>query len=84
MEKRSAGAARQQKVEREGNPRQPDNKVMIALLGVTGAGKSTFVNTAIGKNMMKISHGSQPCEQLVLNVSTRSSGLVDVTDINCI
>lgn len=74
---KNVGAAPQQKVDWEGNPRE-DNKVMIALLGVTGAGKSTFVNTAIGKNMLKISHGSQPCEQLVLDVSTRSSGFANV------
>ncbi|KAK3358106.1 P-loop containing nucleoside triphosphate hydrolase protein [Lasiosphaeria hispida] len=36
---------------------------MIAVLGVTGAGKSTFINTASGQNLLKISHGSQPCTQ---------------------
>lgn len=48
---------------------------MIALLGVTGAGKSTFANTASGKSSMKISHGSQPCEQPAPDVSRRSAGL---------
>jgi ABC-type multidrug transport system ATPase subunit len=39
-----------------------NRKVMIALLGVTGAGKSTFINVASGKETLKISHGSKPCK----------------------
>ncbi|KAK0652614.1 P-loop containing nucleoside triphosphate hydrolase protein [Cercophora newfieldiana] len=41
-----------------------DSKVVIALLGVTGAGKSTFVNTACGRDVSKISHSSKPCTQV--------------------
>lgn len=41
-------------------PRNGD-KIIIAVLGVTGAGKSTFINTASGRDVMKISHGSKPC-----------------------
>jgi ATPase subunit of ABC transporter with duplicated ATPase domains len=39
-----------------------DIKVRIALLGVTGAGKSTFINVASGRDELKISHGSKPCK----------------------
>lgn len=82
MEKKTLGAATQQKAELEGNPRHDNKVIMIALLGVTGAGKSTFVNTAAGSNKMKISHGSQPCEQLVPDVSTRSTGGFADVNIN--
>ena len=42
--------------------RRKDGKVMIALLGVTGAGKTTFVSLASGRNDLKIGHGVDPCE----------------------
>ncbi|KXX73720.1 GTP-binding protein A [Madurella mycetomatis] len=38
------------------------NEVMIALLGVTGAGKSTFASIASG-NQLEIGHGVDPCTQ---------------------
>jgi len=38
-----------------------DGEVVIALLGVTGAGKSTFVSIASGERL-EIGHGVDPCE----------------------
>lgn len=41
----------------EGN----SNKVVIALLGVTGAGKTTFISLASDRTDLKIGHGVDPC-----------------------
>ena len=42
--------------------RNKDGKVCIAVLGVTGAGKSTFVTVATGAGDVKIGHGLEPCK----------------------
>jgi GTPase Era involved in 16S rRNA processing len=47
---------------------EEDRPVVIVLLGVTGAGKSTFVSTASGKELV-IGHGLDPCTQDPLAVS---------------
>ncbi|KAK0648163.1 P-loop containing nucleoside triphosphate hydrolase protein [Cercophora newfieldiana] len=39
------------------------NDVMIALLGLTGAGKSTFANVASGRESVKVGHTIYPCTQ---------------------
>jgi Fe-S cluster assembly ATPase SufC len=38
--------------------------VLIALMGLTGAGKTTFANVAFGDpNKLKVGHGVNPCER---------------------
>ncbi|GAB1311850.1 hypothetical protein MFIFM68171_02060 [Madurella fahalii] len=61
MDTQTIVAAPQLRVVVDAKPRR--DKVMIALLGVTGAGKSTFINTATGQDVVKTSPGSQPCTQ---------------------
>ncbi|KAK4107092.1 P-loop containing nucleoside triphosphate hydrolase protein [Canariomyces notabilis] len=61
METQTDDAAAQLEVVLDAKPRR--DKVMIALLGVTGAGKSTFINTATGQDVVKTSSGSKPCTQ---------------------
>ncbi|KAK0711784.1 P-loop containing nucleoside triphosphate hydrolase protein [Lasiosphaeris hirsuta] len=58
MDKTDAGGQSQSQ-----GPKPKNSKVMIALLGVTGAGKSTFINVACGREVLKISHGAKPCTQ---------------------
>jgi len=48
----------------------PKKDITIILLGVTGAGKSTFVSLASAKRDIKIGHGVDPC--------TSSSSFVSV------
>jgi Fe-S cluster assembly ATPase SufC len=36
--------------------------VLIALMGLTGAGKTTFANVALGKSKLQVGHGVNPCE----------------------
>jgi len=43
-------------------PKDDDHRVTIVLLGVTGAGKSTFTAMASGREV-KIGHGVDPCTQ---------------------
>jgi putative ribosome biogenesis GTPase RsgA len=38
------------------------NQILIAVLGVTGAGKSTFINRARGDDEMKVGHGMLSCK----------------------
>ena len=40
-----------------------DNSVMIALLGVTGAGKTTFARHASGNMTLKVGHSIYSCKQ---------------------
>ncbi|KAF8858761.1 P-loop containing nucleoside triphosphate hydrolase protein [Acephala macrosclerotiorum] len=39
------------------------NDLLIAVLGVTGAGKTTFISKATGRSDMKIGHGLTSCTQ---------------------
>jgi Fe-S cluster assembly ATPase SufC len=40
--------------------------VLIALMGLTGAGKTTFANVALGNpNKLQVGHGVNPCERTV-------------------
>lgn len=41
--------------------RKKDTEVKIVLVGVTGAGKSTFASIASGQKL-EIGHGVDPCE----------------------
>ncbi|KAK3359514.1 P-loop containing nucleoside triphosphate hydrolase protein [Lasiosphaeria hispida] len=49
-------------------PKDKDPQITILLLGVTGAGKSTFAAMASGQNV-KVGHGVDPCTQDPLAVS---------------
>jgi len=37
--------------------------LLISVLGVTGAGKTTFISKATGRTNMKIGHGVESCKQ---------------------
>ncbi len=39
----------------------PSNPTLIAVMGVTGAGKTTFVNKVSGRNDLKIGSGLKSC-----------------------
>ncbi|KAK0652615.1 P-loop containing nucleoside triphosphate hydrolase protein [Cercophora newfieldiana] len=79
MADKDIGGPPQSQALSETKPRK--GKVMIALLGVTGAGKSTFINTALGRDLLKTSHGSKPCTQspqsVELKVGERPIVLID-------
>ncbi|KAK4452249.1 GTP-binding protein A [Podospora aff. communis PSN243] len=51
----------------------PDRKFMILLVGVTGAGKTTFASLASGKDLA-IGHGLDPCTQDPLAVEFTLNG----------
>jgi ABC-type hemin transport system ATPase subunit len=39
----------------------PSNDLLIAVLGVTGAGKTTFISKATGRSDMEIGHSLASC-----------------------
>ncbi|RDL31499.1 p-loop containing nucleoside triphosphate hydrolase protein [Venustampulla echinocandica] len=43
--------------------RNPKDVILIAVLGVTGAGKTTFISKATGRTDLKIGHGLSSCTQ---------------------
>lgn len=47
-----------------------NGKVTIALLGVTGAGKTTFVSVASGRDDLIIGHGVDPCKSTLVSRPT--------------
>ncbi|KAK0627350.1 P-loop containing nucleoside triphosphate hydrolase protein [Immersiella caudata] len=71
---RPPGAARDAK-------RKQGTKTTIAVLGVTGAGKSTFINVAFGLDTLEVSHGSKPCTQdpqpVEFRIGNRTVVLID-------
>ncbi|KAK4450381.1 GTP-binding protein A [Podospora aff. communis PSN243] len=44
--------------------RPKDGEVLIALMGITGAGKTTFVSVASGRTDLNIGYGVDPCTQI--------------------
>ena len=38
------------------------SEVLIAVIGVTGAGKTTFISRATGRNDLEIGHGIDSCK----------------------
>jgi len=57
-----------------GKPRKPKPNYVIALIGVTGAGKSTFISKATGRKDIAISDSLTSCTQDVLSVSFKLKG----------
>ena len=51
--------------ERKFERKQHRRETTIALLGVTGAGKSTFASKASGRDDVRIGFGVEPCENAV-------------------
>lgn len=45
-----------------GGQPEKDSRVLIAMVGVTGAGKTTFASLASGDKTLKIGHSVDPCE----------------------
>jgi len=45
----------------------PDD-IIIVVIGPTGVGKSTFINTAAGKSLLRVNHGLEPCTTKVEHV----------------
>ncbi|KAF8469467.1 hypothetical protein BDZ91DRAFT_53113 [Kalaharituber pfeilii] len=45
--------------------REPEASVWIAVMGVTGSGKSTFIQTATGHKAVGVNHGLQSCTKEV-------------------
>lgn len=43
-----------------------DNKILIALMGVTGAGKSSLINALMGKSDVKAGHSLESGRQYQL------------------
>lgn len=43
---------------------EKDPRIMIAMVGVTGAGKTTFASHASGRKDLKVGHGVDPCERI--------------------
>lgn len=48
------------------SPRK-ERRILIALCGVTGAGKTTFVAKASGRKDLEIGYGVDPCESSHFN-----------------
>jgi ABC-type uncharacterized transport system ATPase component len=42
--------------------RDDGRMVFIAVMGVTGAGKSTFIQTASGDSRVTVGHGNKSCK----------------------
>ena len=59
---------------------------VVAVLGVTGAGKSTFTKEISLNNKIRIGHGLEPCTQLIIpstfNLDGREIILVDTPGFN--
>lgn len=59
-----------------------DDEILIAVLGVTGAGKTTFISKATGRTDLKIGHGLQSCRfgyYVQINQITRLTSYVKGT-----
>ncbi|KIW01319.1 uncharacterized protein PV09_07355 [Verruconis gallopava] len=54
--------------------RSNDDPILIAVIGVTGAGKSTFINRAAGRNILQVGHTFDSCTQSVNCVRTEIDG----------
>ncbi|KAJ2915301.1 hypothetical protein MD484_g5092, partial [Candolleomyces efflorescens] len=47
---------------------QEHDDLIIVVTGLTGAGKSTFINQCLGKGVMKVGHGMRSCTEKVKSV----------------
>ncbi|GAB1317035.1 GTP-binding protein A [Madurella fahalii] len=63
------------------NKNNAEDSVVIALLGVTGAGKTTFIRHASGDTTLKVGHGIYSCTQepqaIRFQLDGRSIALID-------
>jgi hypothetical protein len=53
-----------------------DEEILIAVLGVTGAGKSTFINRATESNILEVGHDIISCTKQVACVKTKIGGRI--------
>ncbi|KAH0559031.1 hypothetical protein GP486_004369 [Trichoglossum hirsutum] len=52
----------------------PEPEILIGVIGVTGAGKTTFISKATGRSDLVIGHGVEACTQDILPVTVEVGG----------